>query len=249
MVSSGPVGRDGWSDPEPHDLQRMADRIYTSPPEALQWRMAILERKYRLGKRFDDALGYALRLHRKQRRKGKNVPYAAHLLGTAGTVLDFGGDEAQAIAALLHDAAEDHGGRKRLEKIRDRFGRAIAAMVEDCTDTFEEEKPDWKPRKQAYISALPGKDRRSLLVSAADKLDNARAIVADLRQDGPSTLDRFNGRRETVWYFQELVTTFNELEVGPIAAELEEAVKEMTALVERPAGKAAKRRGGARRSS
>jgi hypothetical protein len=86
-------------------------------------------------------------------------------------------------------------------------------------------------------------------VSAADKLDNARAIVADLRQDGPSTLDRFNGRRETVWYFQELVTTFNELEVGPIAAELEEAVKEMTALVERPAGKAAKRRGGARRSS
>jgi (p)ppGpp synthase/HD superfamily hydrolase len=196
--------------------------------------MAKLERKYRLGRRFDDALGHALRLHRKQARKGKNVPYAAHLLGTAGIVLAFGGDEAQAIAALLHDAAEDHGGRERLEKIRTRFGRAVAAMVEDCTDTFEEEKPDWKPRKQAYIASLPGKNRRSLLVSAADKLDNARAIVADLRKDGPSTLDRFNGRGETVWYFQELVKTFNKLKIGPIAEELEAAVEDFTALAARP---------------
>jgi len=196
--------------------------------------MAKLERKYRLGCRFDDALGHALRLHRKQARKGKNVPYAAHLLGTAGIVLAFGGDEAQAIAALLHDAAEDHGGRERLEKIRTRFGRAVAAMVEDCTDTFEEEKPDWKPRKQAYIASLPGKNRRSLLVSAADKLDNARAIVADLRKDGPSTLDRFNGRGETVWYFQELVKTFNKLKIGPIAEELEAAVEDVTALAARP---------------
>ena len=193
MASSGPVGRDGFGDPEPHVLQTMEDPIYASSPEPLQWPMAKLERKYRLGSRFDDALGYALRLHRKQARKGKNVPYAAHLLGTAGIVLAFGGDEAQAIAALLHDAAEDHGGRERLEKIRARFGGAVATMVEDCTDTFEKEKPDWRPRKQAYIASLPGKDWRSLLVSAADKLDNARAIVADLRKDGPSTLDRFNG--------------------------------------------------------
>jgi len=196
--------------------------------------VAKLERKYRLGTRFDDALGYALRLHRKQARKGKNVPYAAHLLGTAGTVLDFGGNEAQAIAALLHDAAEDHGGRERLEEIRERFGRAVATMVEDCTDTFEEEKPDWKSRKQAYIASLPGKNRRSLLVSAADKLDNARAIVADLRKDGPATLDRFNGKNDTVWYFQELVKSFKKLKVGAVAAELEAAVEEMTALVERP---------------
>jgi len=203
--------------------------------------MAKLERKYRLGTRFDDALGYALRLHRKQARKGKNVPYAAHLLGTAGTVLDFGGNEAQAIAALLHDAAEDHGGRERLEEIRERFGRAVATMVEDCTDTFEEEKPEWKSRKRAYIASLPAKNRRSLLVSAADKLDNARAIVADLRKDGPATLDRFNGRGDTVWYFEELVKTFNKLKVGPVAAELEAAAEEMTALVKRPAGKAPKR--------
>jgi len=196
--------------------------------------VAKLERKYRLGTRFDDALGYALRLHRKQARKGKNVPYAAHLLGTAGTVLDFGGNEAQAIAALLHDAAEDHGGRERLEEIRERFGRAVATMVEDCTDTFEEEKPEWKSRKRAYIASLPAKNRRSLLVSAADKLDNARAIVADLRKDGPATLDRFNGKNDTVWYFQELVKSFKKLKVGAVAAELEAAVEEMTALVERP---------------
>jgi (p)ppGpp synthase/HD superfamily hydrolase len=203
--------------------------------------MARLERKYRLGKRLDDGLVYALRLHRKQQRKGKNVPYAAHLLGTAGIVLDFGGDEAQAIAALLHDAAEDHGGRPRLDKIRRRFGRDVAAMVEDCTDTFEKVKPPWRPRKEAYLASLPGKDARSLLVSAADKLDNARAIVADLRQHGPSTLERFHGKSETVWYFQELTKTFIELEIGAIASELEAAVKEMTSLAAPPAGRGSRR--------
>ena len=192
--------------------------------------MAKLERRYRLGKRFDDALLHALRLHRKQQRKGNNVPYAAHLLGTAGLVLDFGGDEAQAMAALLHDAAEDHGGRPRLAKIRKRFGADVARMVEDCTDTFEKEKPEWRPRKEAYIASLPGKRTRSLLVSAADKLDNARAIVAHLRAHGVGTLNRFSGKRDTVWYFQELVDVFGKLGVGPVADELAVAVKEMAAL-------------------
>jgi len=197
--------------------------------------MAKLERRYRLGKRFDDALLHALRLHRKQQRKGNNVPYAAHLLGTAGLVLDFGGDEAQAMAALLHDAAEDHGGRPRLAKIRKRFGADVARMVEDCTDTFEKVKPEWRPRKEAYLASLPGKRARSLLVSAADKLDNARAIVADLRAHGAGTLDRFSGKRDTLWYFQELVEVFDELGVGPVADELAVAVKEMVALAARQA--------------
>jgi (p)ppGpp synthase/HD superfamily hydrolase len=197
--------------------------------------MAKLERRYRLGKRFDDALLHALRLHRKQQRKGNNVPYAAHLLGTAGLVLDFGGDEAQAMAALLHDAAEDHGGRPRLAKIRKRFGADVARMVEDCTDTFEKEKPEWRPRKEAYLASLPGKRARSLLVSAADKLDNARAIVADLRAHGVGTLDRFSGKRDTLWYFQELVEVFHGLGVGPVADELAAAVKEMAALAARRA--------------
>lgn len=200
--------------------------------------MAKLEKKRRLGKRFDDALLHALDLHRKQARKGKpGVPYAAHLLGTAGTVLDFGGDEPQAIAALLHDAAEDHGGRPRLARIRARFGEDVATMVEDCTDTFEKVKPDWRPRKEAYIASLPGKPARSLLVSAADKLNNARAIVADLRADGPGTLDRFSGKAETVWYFRELVKVFRERRVGPIADELAVAVDEMAALAGRRPGR------------
>jgi (p)ppGpp synthase/HD superfamily hydrolase len=200
--------------------------------------MAKLEKKRRLGKRFDDGLLHALRLHRKQARKGKpRVPYGAHLLGTAGTVLDFGGDEAQAIAAMLHDAAEDHGGRPRLARIRARFGKDVAMMVEDCTDTFEEEKPEWRPRKEAYIASLPGKPARSLLVSAADKLNNARAIVADLRAHGPGTLDRFSGKAETVWYFRELVKVFKELRVGAIADELAVAVDEMAALAGRSRGR------------
>ena len=209
--------------------------------------MAKLERRYRLGKRFDDALLHALRLHRKQQRKGNNVPYAAHLLGTAGLVLDFGGDEAQAMAALLHDAAEDHGGRPRLAKIRKRFGADVARMVEDCTDTLEKVKPEWRPRKEAYIASLPGKRARSLLVSAADKLDNARAIVADLRAHGVGTLDRFSGKRDTVWYFRELVEVFGKLGVGPVADELAVAVKEMAALVARQAAPRRRRTGAGRR--
>ena len=192
--------------------------------------MPHLPRERRLGKRLDDALLHALWLHRKQARKGKDVPYAAHLLGVAATVLDFGGDEAQAIAALLHDAAEDHGGRKRLDKIRRRFGKDVAKMVEDCTDTFEEVKPPWRPRKEKYIASLPRKDRRSLLVSAADKLDNARAIVADLRVHGPKTLERFAGKLETVWYYRKILATFRRLDVGPIVDELAFAVAEMERL-------------------
>ena len=192
--------------------------------------MARLPRGKRLGKRFDEALRYALRLHRKQARKGKEVPYAAHLLGTAGVVLDFGGDEAQAMAALLHDAAEDHGGERRLRSIRRRFGRDVARMVADCTDTMEDPKPPWRPRKEAYIASLPGKDARSLLVSAADKLNNARAIVADLRTNGPSTLERFQGKGDTVWYYEEIARTFRRLSVGPMVDELEAMVEEMARL-------------------
>jgi hypothetical protein len=103
-------------------------------------------------------------------------------------------------------------------------------MVEDCTDTFEAEKPPWRPRKEAYVASLAGKDRRSLLVSAADKLDNARTIVADLRVHGPATLDRFHGKAETVWYFRELVRALSGLDVGPIALELAAAVRDMASL-------------------
>jgi GTP pyrophosphokinase len=126
-------------------------------------------------------MAFALSLHGGQERKGSRVPYMGHLLGTAAIVLHFGANEDQGIAALLHDAAEDQGGRPTLDAIVRRFGDRVAEIVEGCTDTFEDPKPDWRPRKEAYVARIPNEATHILLVSAADKLDSARAIVADLR--------------------------------------------------------------------
>ncbi|HTP25703.1 MAG TPA: HD domain-containing protein [Anaeromyxobacteraceae bacterium] len=183
-----------------------------------------------LGERFRDAMVEALRLHARQERKGSRVPYMTHLLGTAAAVLHFGGDEDQAIAGLLHDAAEDQGGQPTLEAIRQKFGERVAEIVEGCTDTFEEKKPAWKPRKQAYIAKLAQEPKHVLLVSAADKLDNARAIVADLRQSGAKVWSRFNGGIDSLWYYRALVEAYQQAKVGPIALELEAAVSEMERL-------------------
>ncbi len=189
-----------------------------------------------LTRRFDDALAMALRLHGRQTRKGKDVPYVAHLLSVAALVLESGGTENQAVAALLHDAPEDQGGRRTLERIRRRFGRAVATIVRDCTDTMEMPKPAWRPRKESYIASIPHKPAASLLVTACDKLDNARAIVADLRRDGRGTLRRFRGGDETLWYYREiaraLVDASADSPAAPVAAELDRVVHEMTRLAE-----------------
>jgi len=150
--------------------------------------------------RFDDALVFASRLHRAQRRKGTDIPYVSHLMAVSALVLEHGGNEDQAIAALLHDAAEDQGGATILEEIRGRFGEPVARIVADCTDAWEEPKPDWRPRKEAYIAKLPAKHASSLLVSLADKTHNARAILNDYRVLGDALWSRFNGGREgTFW--------------------------------------------------
>jgi (p)ppGpp synthase/HD superfamily hydrolase len=128
-----------------------------------------------LGERFADALAYATRVHRGQTRRGK--PYVAHLLRVTGMVLDDGGSEDEAIAALLHDAAEDHGGRRRLQDIRRRYGDAVAAIVDSCTDTYEHPAPPWRTRKQRYLEHLPSASPSALLVSLADKVDNVRGIL------------------------------------------------------------------------
>lgn len=184
--------------------------------------------------RFDDALAFALDLHRDQKRKGKDVPYAAHLLSVAGLVLHFGGTEDQAIAALLHDAAEDAGGRPMLERIRERFGEAVARIVEDCTDTMETPKPAWRERKERYVASVAEKPAASLLVTACDKLDNARAIVADLRVHGRETLGRFAGGDQVLWYYREITSALRAAGAGTpaaaVAAELEVAVREMAEL-------------------
>lgn len=180
--------------------------------------------------RFVEALAEAFRLHRKQERKGSQVPYIGHLLGTAGVVIHFGGDENQAIGALLHDAAEDSGGRARVEEIREQFGDDIAGIVEGCSDTFEVPKPPWRERKERYIASLAAKDRRVLLVSAADKLDNARAIVADLRVHGSTVWERFNPDSDSLWYYRSLVNALRGRRLGPIVDELDAAVTEMERL-------------------
>lgn len=181
-----------------------------------------------LTRRFEDALVYACVIHAAQRRKGTDIPYVSHLLGVASLTLEHGGDEDQAIAALLHDAAEDQGGAERLADIEGRFGPGVAAIVADCTDSWIEPKPEWRRRKEAYLAALPGKPRASLLVSLADKTHNARAIVADLGMCGDALWERFTGGREgSLWYYQALADQFGQLLPGPLAGELRGAVATM----------------------
>jgi (p)ppGpp synthase/HD superfamily hydrolase len=168
----------------------------------------------RLGPAFEVALVYASMLHRTQTRKGgHDVPYVSHLLGVASLVLEEGGTETQAIAALLHDAVEDQGGRLRLDEIRERFGESVAAIVDACTDAYEEPKPPWRPRKEAYIARLASEPLDALLVSVADKVHNARAILMDLREHGPNFFDVFTGGRDgTLWYYRTLVTTYRSID-------------------------------------
>jgi (p)ppGpp synthase/HD superfamily hydrolase len=178
-----------------------------------------------LSKVFDDALVYAAELHRDQVRKGSGIPYIAHLMSVSSRVLSAGGTEVQAIAGLLHDAAEDQGGESTLREIRRRFGSDVAQIVYDCTDSWVIPKPDWRPRKEAYLSALPSKAKTSLLVSLADKLDNAEAILNDYRAMGDDLWSRFTGKRDgTIWYYRTISTILAGALPGPLSTELSRIV-------------------------
>lgn len=177
---------------------------------------------------FDYALVYAHRLHGHAIRKGTSIPYVSHLLAVAALVLEAGGDEETAIAALLHDAVEDGGGRPRLEDIRARFGERVARIVEECSDSFTEPKPPWPERRRAYLARLPAAPREALVVSAADKLHNARAILADYRAQGEGLWQRFNAPREDIlWYYRELVAIFRDRGPASLAGELARVVAEI----------------------
>jgi len=185
----------------------------------------------RLTPRFEDALLYATRLHATQTRKGNDVPYVAHLLAVASLVLEAGGDEDAAIAALLHDAAEDQGGLETLAEIRSRFGDAVADIVAACSDTFEEPKPPWHARKRAYIAHLRNAPPEVLLVSCADKLHNARAIVTDHRMLGDALWQRFHaGRDDILWYYREVSAIFSAQGPEPLATELALVVEALHAV-------------------
>lgn len=190
-----------------------------------------------LGPRFADALSFAVRRHGEQARKGGDrIPYVAHLLQICGLVLEAGRDEDQAIAALLHDAIEDappgEAPSVRAE-IRRRFGERVLRMVEACTDADEQPKPPWRPRKERYLAHLPEASADALLVSSADKLHNARAILRDLRRVGEELWLRFSGGEEgTLWYYRALVTAYRDTGGTPLLAELDRTVSAVEAEAE-----------------
>jgi len=187
--------------------------------------------------RFDEAFLYASELHNGQKRKGTDIPYISHPLAVASIVLENGGDENEAIAALLHDAVEDAGGPPTREEIRRRFGERVAEIVDGCTDTDESPKPPWRKRKEAYIAHVRHADHSVVLVSAADKLHNARAILEDYRSLGDKLWARFNGGKDgTLWYYCSLIEAFQTTGKVPsrLVEELDRVVSEIQALAGQP---------------
>jgi (p)ppGpp synthase/HD superfamily hydrolase len=187
--------------------------------------------------RFDRALLYATHVHGGQVRKETSIPYVAHLLAVAATVLEYGGDEDLAIAALLHDSVEDRGGKARLEDVRNRFGERVAGVVEACSDaladtTETEGKAPSQLRKEAYLANLRKADKDTLNVSLADKVHNARSILRDLRKPdvGKKIWARFNQpKNKTLWYYRSLAEIFCEKLPGQLSNELREIVEVLEA--------------------
>lgn len=187
----------------------------------------------RLSNRFEKALILAYQLHKDQKRKDTDIPYIAHLLAVASLVLEAGGGEDEAIAALLHDAAEDQGGKKTLDIIRDEFGEHVAQIVEGCSDSFGFPKPPWNKRKEAYLDHLLQADPGTRLVSLADKLHNCRDILLTYRMIGDSIWDRFKGKKEgTMWYYRELDHIFTQTGTDSLTLEFHRVFTELTSLVD-----------------
>src|ERR1700684_1271526 len=185
----------------------------------------------KLGLRLQRAFRYAAEKHAGQTRKQTAVPYLSHLMGVASLVLEAGGDEDLAIAALLHDVVEDCGGAPMLTEVRRRFGKRVAHVVDGCTDSDTDPKPPWRERKENYLRHLKRADAGTRLVSAADKLNNIRSILTDYREIGESVWARFNGGRDgTLWYYRALRDEFRRGKENRIIRELELAVVELEML-------------------
>ncbi len=182
--------------------------------------------------RFREALTYAAELHAHQKRKVTGAPYLGHLLRVAGIAMEHGADEDEAIAALLHDAVEDQGGATAREAIRRRFGDRVAAIVDASSDTDQTPKPPWRDRKTAYLDHLKHAGPSARLVSASDKLDNARSLLAGYRLLGESLWEKFSGGRDgALWYYQSVVEILKEADATPLVDELERTVDELARTV------------------
>jgi GTP pyrophosphokinase len=185
----------------------------------------------KLGPRFLRAFQFAADKHAGQTRKASTIPYIAHLMGVASLVLEAGGDEDLAIAALLHDVVEDCGGAPMLNEVRRRFGKRVASVVQGCTDADSYPKPPWRERKEAYIRRLRSADADTRLVSAADKLHNVRSLLTDYREIGESVWARLQGGRDgTLWYYRALCDQFLRRRPNRLTREFALAVRELEAV-------------------
>lgn len=189
-----------------------------------------------LGQRFSDALVFAVRLHAAQRRKASNTPYVGHLLAVAAIVLEHGGDEDEAIAALLHDAVEDQGGQETLDAIEARFGSRVAGIVVECSDTQVTPKPPWRERKERHLAHVLVASPSARRVLAADKLDNARALLREYRRHGEQLWTLFRGGRDgTLWYHRSMLQQLRAAEaaspaqIEPLLGELQDALDDLPA--------------------
>jgi (p)ppGpp synthase/HD superfamily hydrolase len=192
-----------------------------------------------LSARFSSAVEYARILHI-ERRKGTGVPSMAHLLGVASLVMgeaghvEFPVTEDMIVAAILHDAVEDHGGEPRLKDIEHNFGAHVAHMVEGLSDTLSHDpnqKEPWEKRKEDYIKRLREEPAEVQLISAADKLYNARSVLDDYRKIGSEVWKRFKrGRKQQIWYFESVLEVFKSSGTNRIVEELERVVVELEQL-------------------
>jgi (p)ppGpp synthase/HD superfamily hydrolase len=191
-----------------------------------------------LGGRFDLALQFASALHKTQLRKGTKIPYIAHLLSVCALVLESGGDEDQAIAALLHDAMEDQGGLPTLTMIERLFGPRVAGIVRECSDSESADpahKLPWKQRKLAYVDHLRHASPDALLIVAADKLHNTRDVLGCYRELGDALWERFSPsatKTDHLWYYRELVRRLQARSEAPkqLVDELDRVVAKLEAL-------------------
>ncbi len=185
-----------------------------------------------MSERFTEALVYAAETHRNQVRKGSGIPYFSHLMAVAALVLENGGGETEAMAALLHDAVEDQGGAPRLNAIREKFGATVAEIVAGCTETLIDPALEWEERKRRHLLDLSQSGAAILLVSAADKLHNARTVLDDYRELGEELWPRFSrGKQGILWYYRASVAAFREAGApARIVNELERVLAELEAL-------------------
>jgi (p)ppGpp synthase/HD superfamily hydrolase len=213
-------------------VERGQKGLTSQPVYHAERRSLVTTKIPKLGGRFDDALVYATHAHAGQVRKGTSTPYIAHLLAVAATVLEYGGDEDLAIAALLHDCVEDQGGKDRLEEVRKKFGDRVAKVVKNCSDSIAdttkgEKKLPSLERKKQYLKHLQTADNDALRVSLADKIHNARSILRDLRTPaiGEGVFDRFSVPRDTtLWYYRSLADIFCARLPGQLSNELSEII-------------------------